>query len=548
MKDITRRDALKLGGVAAAGAAGASFLASCAPSGGGSSGGSSSGGSTSQDVTQIAGHYRAGLPSFLEAPEPITDIAETKDYDVVVVGAGAAGIPAAISAYEAGANVVLIQKESQAISQGNTGTGILVDQSDPAGVEAVVSTLTQDEQYRPKREQIQLWAHNSGEAIQWLYDLAQQAGVQVSDGTAKWTSNNTDVNGYNVNYFSIDFGPKPYNTGDAMRSLADYAEQQGVEIFYSTDAKQLVGDASGVTGVIAEGDDGNIQFNASKGVILATGDYQNDDAMMDYYLPDLKYFGRKQQNKTGDGIKMAVWAGGIVEHISHTKMLHDFDAGPGSMCDMPFLAVKNNGERFCDETCGMSVMNNFLRSEEDAGWYSQIFDSNYMTQAADWPGVLVSPEGLQNYMPDVPGDKVGVYKDQIATYAADTLDELAEMLELTDVDAFKDSVARYNELAAKGQDDDFGKQAQWLTTIDTPPFYGIHRHVRVSAVVSGLNVGENMEVLTADTDEPIPGLYAVGNTAGNFYCGIDYSMWLPGVSLGRAYTEGYVTGRYVASL
>ena len=53
----------------------------------------------------------------------------------------------------------------------------------------------------------------------------------------------------------------------------------------------------------------------------------------------------------------------------------------------------------------------------------------------------------------------------------------------------------YNELCDLGKDLDFGKEAKWLTAIDTPPFYGIHRHVRVSAVVSGVNVGPNMDCL-----------------------------------------------------
>ena len=72
--------------------------------------------------------------------------------------------------------------------------------------------------------------------------------------------------------------------------------------------------------------------------------------------------------------------------------------------------------------------------------------------------------------------------------------------------------------------------------------------MRISAVVSGVNVGEHLEVLAAGTNDPIPGLYAVGNTAGNFYDGIDYTMWMAGLSLGRAHTQGYVTGKYVASL
>ncbi|WP_242369242.1 FAD-binding protein [Adlercreutzia muris] len=442
----------KIGGLAAAGLGGAALLGACSPAG--NEAGAAAAETATTGTTTVAGHTREGLPSFLAAPEPITDVADTKDFDIVIVGAGAAGVPAAIK----------------------------------------------------------------------------------------------EVNGYPMDYLSIDFGPKPYNTGDGMQVLADYAAAQGVEIFYNTEAKQLVGDAAGVTGVIAEGPDGIVQFNASKGVILATGDYQNDDDMMAYYLPDLANLGRKQMNKTGDGHKMAVWAGGAIEDITHTKMLHDFDGGPGSMADMPFLAVKTDGTRFCDETLGMSLMNNFLRSEADQGDYNQTFDSNYMTAAAEWPGKLFDPEAIKVYMPEEDVEKVGVFEDQIGTYKADTLEELASKLGITDTAAFVKSVERYNECVAAGKDLDFGKEGKRLTAIDTPPFYGIHRHVRVSAVVSGVNVGPNMEVLAAETGEPIPGLFAIGNTAGNFYGGVDYSMYMPGLSLGRAHTQGYVTGKYVASL
>ncbi len=110
MKEMSRRDLFKIGGVAAAGAMGASMLAGCSPSGEKKS----EGGNAAADdkkVNDIAGHYRAGTPSFLSAPDPITDIKETKEYDVVIVGAGAAGVPAAISAKEAGATVALIQKK-----------------------------------------------------------------------------------------------------------------------------------------------------------------------------------------------------------------------------------------------------------------------------------------------------------------------------------------------------------------------------------------------------------------------------------------------------
>lgn len=535
MSNISRRDLFKFGGVAAVGAAGVSMLGACSPQG-----------STTASNSTKTGEN--GLPSFFIKPDDITDIKETKDFDVVVIGAGAAGVPAAISAFEAGAKVALLQKEATAISQGNTCNSIIPEKSDPAGMQAVVSLITEDSCHRSNREQIELWANNSYEALTWLWDIAQKSGAQAVESTAKWTGPIKQIDDYNIEYFTFDFGPKPYNTGNGMRDIAAYAEQQGVEIFYSTPAEQLVQDDTGaVSGVIAKGKDGYVQFNASKGVIVATGDYENDDDMMAYYEAEMANIYRKEQNKTGDGQKMMVWAGGHMEDVCGAKVLHDFDAGPGSMADMPFLCVKNNGTRFCNENRSeMATMGNFLKSEEDAGWYTQIFDSNYMTECADWPGALIPPEALKAYMPDEDAERTGVYESLINTHAADTIKELGEQLGLTDVDQFVKSVARYNELTEIGADEDMGKAAKWLKPIVTPPFYGIHRHIGLSTIIHGVNVNADMQVLTTDGN-PIEGLYSLGNCAGNFFGSPDYPMTVPGLSLGRAHTQGYVVGRAVAN-
>ena len=256
---------------------------------------------------------------------------------------------------------------------------------------------------------------------------------------------------------------------------------------------------------------------------------------------------RKEQNKTGDGQKMMVWAGAKMEDACGSKVQHDFDAGPGSMADMPFLAVKNDGTRFCNEAaCEMAVMGNFLRSEADQGWYSQIFDSNYMADTEGWPGVALPPEAMASYMPEVEGEKTGVYESLINTFSADTLEELGEKLGLTDVPTFVATVERYNELAEGGIDEDMGKPAQFLKAIKQPPFYGIHRHIGLSTIIHGVNVNADMQALN-DEGEPIEGLYAIGNCAGNFFGSPDYPMTVPGLSLGRCHTQGYVVGRAVAS-
>ena len=168
------------------------------------------------------------------------------------------------------------------------------------------------------------------------------------------------------------------------------------------------------------------------------------------------------------------------------------------MCDMPFLAVKMDGTRFVNETVEMSLLNCYLRSKEDSGHYCQVFDSNYMEAAAEWPGKLVDPEGLKVYMPEEDVEREGVFEGQINTFKADTLEELADKLEITDKAAFVASVKRYNELAAAGKDEDFGKPANYLVPVDTPPFYGIHRHVRMSAICSGVDVNAKHECLTCE--------------------------------------------------
>jgi succinate dehydrogenase/fumarate reductase flavoprotein subunit len=488
--------------------------------------------------------------SFLPKPHPVADkdIKETLTFDVVVVGAGAAGVPAALSAAENGAKVAVIQKAPFALSQGNNAGGIDLDKTDKAGVEAVVSKIVAENCHRSSAAIVRQWAYNSGEAIRWVMDRAKKSGAPVIDRGDGVQPANLKVNGYDVHWVTSFFGPKPYTNGDGMRALALTAEKAGVKFFYNMPADQLVQNADGdVVGVIAKGRDGKyVKFVARKGVIVATGDYQNNRAMSEYFIPDLKYMGRKQMGKTGDGFVMIYWAGGVIEPIGHTKMLHDYDSGPRTMCSMPFLALNQQGKRFVNETVPMYLLNNYLRDAKNAGHYCQVFDADYMTQAAKWPGKLIPPDGLKNWMPDYTGPRDDVFASQVDTHVADTLDELAKKLRI-DPATFVASIKRYNEIVASGKDTDFGKPAHLLVPVAKPPFYGIHRQVRISAICSGMLVDENLRALDAD-GKPIKGLWVVGNLGGGFYGAVDYPITITGLSLGRCYTFGYLAGRQVAKL
>ena len=173
--------------------------------------------------------------------------------------------------------------------------------------------------------------------------------------------------------------PKPYNNGTMVEHLAELAASKGVEFFYSTPGVQLVTDESGtVTGVIGKSGSSYIKFNATKGVILSTGDYQNNQSLVERYCPDVKEFDRKAEQRTRPATASscpAVGAGFVP--VGHSHMMHDFDSGP--MFDEPFLFVNEDGERFMNEDCVFRG-NCVLRNQPKPGWYSQIFDDDYVEQ------------------------------------------------------------------------------------------------------------------------------------------------------------------------
>lgn len=518
---------------------------------------------------------------------------EVKDYDVVVVGAGAAGVPAAGFAAEAGASVALLQKEASVVSQGNCGSAIIKSKSTEAGIMKWVHHTNGLNDWRADTRLLKAYADHSEEALMWYLNragLTQETeygdGTKVDDnakcsellnngkGLFAYLSTSQDLTGMwsdrlDSYYYGDDhcyfmapwIGPKPQNVGNVLQEVLDNvaAKNKNLEVFYSTPAVQLVKDGEKVTGVIAKDADGKyIQFNAAKGVILATGDYMNNDAMVARWCPDIAEFDKKQYHKTGDGHVLALSAGAKMEPLGHTKMMHDFDSG--QMYEEPFLYVNMDGERFTNEYTGFVYMGNVLKYQRtynganvDAnhpdgsrGWYCTIYDSDYVNWPQDeFVSNMVPPEGMEKYIPGAVEDPQGVFPNLIDSYCCDTLEELAEKLDIP-ADALKASVDRYNELCESGTDTDFGKPAKYLHPIKTAPFWGVRKHIRVSSVDSGVMTNENGQALNAN-GEVIDGLYCVGNLGGPFYGGADYPFHQTGLSLGRCYTFGMLAGKHAAS-
>ena len=477
-------------------------------------------------------------PSFLIKPEPITDVAETHDYEIVVVGAGAAGMSAVLTAARGGASVACMQAEEAPLSQGNMASWLDMERTEPAGRAALVSKLIQLADHRANRSLIEAWADSSEAALTQFRDAAAEGGVVVNEEEPD-ADRHLVLNGYDVylranTYFGIGHW-------EVVKAIAPIAEAAGAEFYYSTPAVQLVVAEDGtVTGVIGQREDGShVQLNASKGVVLATGCYGCNKEMLAYYCPDLLEFPPFMIKKNGDGHKLGVWAGGEIEPIGHTKMVHDARV---MRADAPYLLVNYKGERCMAEGPLQGYLNNYVREyihqEGDpmAGTLYSVVDAKWQDQAAEW----------KEWNPEVNIRTCKVYyegetiADACAAAAADGYELDPAVVEAT--------VARYNELAEKGADEDFGKDARYLRPIDEAPFIIIPHEMGygLSAVLGGLLVNADNQVLEAGEHTPIPGLYAVGNCAGGFYGAADYPMDVLGLSIGRAITGGYITGKLLS--
>lgn len=514
---------------------------------------------------------------------------EVKDYDIVVVGAGAAGVPAAGFAAEGGAKTALLQKEIGVVSQGNCGSAIIKSKSTPGGLKKWIHHTNSLCDWRADTKQLEVYVEHSEEALMWLLNRSGLTSeTEYGDGSkvdnnaesAKLLNDGDKLNAFRSTsgdftglwqdrldsydygedhcyFFAPWIGPKPLNVGNALKKVVAKVEETGnLDTYYKTPAVKLIKENGRVTAVIAKNAEGKfIRFNAKKAVILATGDYTNNDAMVKNWCPDIAEFDKKQFGKTGDGHILAMSMGGQMENLGHTKMMHDFDSA--LMFEEPFLYLNMNGERFTNEYTGFVYMGNLLKyqptfdgknvdknhPEGSKGWYCTVYDSSY----TEWPKEefvdgMVPPFVMEKFIPGKVENPQGVFVNLIDLHKCDTLEELAKELEIP-YDKMKESIDRYNLLCDKKYDEDFGKPAKYMHKIEKAPFYAARKHIRVSAVVAGIITNENAQVLD-ESGNVIEGLYCAGNVGGPFYGGNDYPFHQTGLSLGRCYTFGMIAAKH----
>ena len=522
-------------------------------------------------------------------------ITKTVDVDVAVVGCGVAGVAAVRSIAEDGGKVAAFEKADgpqcrsgeYAVINGKVQAKWGRDTWTREQIDEIVDSHMSESTYRCKRAIMSKWAHNIGDTFDWWVEANPDLYYAETTRSAIPDEN---ADNFLIPIFyplpehydwkkerfpcyptSVEFLPNQSVTVNANMQKA--VDTGNVETFYGCFVEKLIMDNGRCVGLYArDAATGEyIKCNASKGVILSTGDYSQNTKMLQHFCPEVIENNIQclftnvdvEGNFTnqGDGIQLGMWAGAQVQQ-SHAPMIHHMGggadlAGVGVMGNAGFLNLDLNGKRFMNEDLpGQQLENQIELQKNRESW--QIFDSNWPEQLPYMPAAHGGACYYEDYASEDEGPKNNTtYRNYKSPYQleaavadgralkADTLEELVAKMYPDDTAAQQtalESIERYNQLAKDGYDEDFHKLASRLWAVENGPFYADKFTTALLLVcIGGLESDENCHTYDADRNV-IPGLYVAGNVQGNRFA-TEYPIGLKGVSHSMAMYYGYVAGK-----
>lgn len=543
-----------LTGVAATGATLAvGSLASCAPAPDKQSAAPSKDASAEPNPkTASSNHEGMSLPSTFdfewyppvdgsvayEANE-IADFSETIDCDMVVCGGGLAGVSAALSGVENGLHVVLLEKSSQFVGRG-AQIGALGSkfQADAEVVDPVA--FVDDGVYsmgnRVDRHVWERYAAFSGAAADWLAD-------EIGDACGPWSADSkTTIYNNGVPFWASTVQPAKM-AGSVAPAVGELIQSKGVDVRFETPAVQLIKENDAVVGVVAKDKGGNyLRINAAKGVVLATGGYENNWDMLRKSLEprDLAVgtWRNTATTNTGDGHMMGEAAGGQMDDYPHAIMNDPGASVKSHTYCRPlaqgFLRVNDHGKRFCNEGASQEHVGAAIAIQPRAHCY--------MIMAGDIEANITELFAKRNLPFPIP-DMVEALKAEVVE--AETLDGLAELIGV-DKENLAKTIEDYNRFYDEQHDEEYGKDPSCLLAVKEAPFYAVEEQNAALVTVSGLKIDRYSRVLD-QLANPIEGLYAIGNVAGSMFDSY-YPHHCQAISHGRCVTFGYLVGRRLAGI
>ena len=431
----------------------------------------------------------------LTLPVAFAEESDDLQADIVIIGAGGAGMTAAIQARQAGATDVIILEKMPMVG-GNTtrSTGGLnaaeTTYQAEKGVEDSIALFVEDTMKGGKElnnlELVTVMAENSAAAVDWVNEIGGDLSVVGMFGGA-----------------SVERIHRPTDTSAVgpmlVAALSNKVDELGIPVLLNTKAESIHVDENGkINGVTAVcGDDE--MFISCTAVVLATGGFGNNPEMIVKYNKDLEGFSTTNHpGATGDGIAMAEAVGAAfvdLEQIQTHPTVHPETSlmytegvrGNGA------ILINTLGRRFVNELETRDVVSSAILAQPDAySW--MLFDET----------VRQSLKAIESYI------TAGI------VFEADTVEGLAEQIGV-DPATMAETLTAYAAMVDAKADPDFGRpDTAMLSRLDTPKFYAAKCAPAVHHTMGGVKISTTAEVINTE-DAPIPGLFAAGEITGGVH-------------------------------
>ena len=475
-------------------------------------------------------------------------------YDVVVMGMGAAGMVAAKTAADNGAKVVIVEKCEEGKAGGTTkvcGQLFAYANGDKDAAKSYYTALAGGRDIEPEI------IDAISEGVANMADiLADEFGFN-KDEYMDWTGVN--VGGTNMGAMSPEYPEMPGHEKMALwtthKGASDGYLYQGlkqnvtdrvdaIDVWYSSPAKSLIQDpvTKTVVGVTVERDGKEMNIRALNGVCICTGGFECNKEMVQHYLNVINYAPRGGQFNTGDGIKMAQAVGADLWHMDCYEGLFGlgsvtYPVEEGIPCDMIATLAQNavntgaailvgtDGDRFVNES--ETVRHGHLY--ENGIWENPTFPEKVWyiideTQKGEIEAAGAMPE------------------EQLAKLTAyDSIDALAEGIGV-EKDRLTKTIKNYNSFANNGEDYKCGREAQYMRAFDGKKYYAMYMVSGLLNTQGGPKRSANAEVLDTQGN-PIPHLYSAGECGGITVC-----MYQGGTNIAECITFGRIAGKSAAAV
>ena len=433
-------------------------------------------------------------PEKEETEEPVEKTAEELDADIVIVGAGGAGMTAAIKATEAGKKVLIVEKMPYAGGNTTRATGGMnaaethyqKEQGIDDTVEQYVKDTMEGGHNLNDPALVQALAEGSAPAIDWLDSIGAQLPKIAFTGGSTNPRAHAPEDGSAVGIYLVS-------------AFKKQLEEKNIPVLYNTTVTEIIMKDGRAVGVKADSETADYTINA-KAVILATGGFGGNEQMIVENNPALAgYVSTNAPGATGDGIKMAQAVGADVVDMDQiqlhptveqrTRMLiTEAVRGNGA------ILVNKEGKRFVNEMETRDFVS-AAEIEQTDGCAYVIFDQNLRDNVA----------AVEKYF------GIGVVSEGA------TIEDLAGEIGLDPV-VLSRTLADWNKAVANQKDPEFGRTTAMDADLSTAPYYAILIAPGIHHTMGGLKIDVNGEVLNTK-GKAIPGLFAAGEVTGGVHGG-----------------------------